>query len=98
MGVAAGRPVVAGGGAGVGDVVGIGGTVPDIGATGVGAALGPQARLSAVIAERMNISMDGFMAGFPNDFMVSFSTGRPREIGIDLGLLSSTLYKTCLKA
>ncbi len=83
MGVAAGQPVVAGGGEGVGDVVGIGGTVADIGATKLGDALGPQARLSAVIAERMNISMDSFVAGFPDDFMVSVSPWQPRKNGTD---------------
>ena len=51
-------------GIGVGKVVAKGGTAVDTGATGVGAALDPQARLSTAIAERIDIRMDSFMAGF----------------------------------
>ena len=68
VGVLAGRLEVAGVGEGVGTVVGNGGTVSGTGATGVEAALDPQARLSAAIAARINIRMAGFIA----DFIVSF--------------------------
>ncbi len=73
VGVAADRPEVAGVAEGVGIVMGNEGTVSVAGATRVGAAMDPQARLNAAIAERINIRMDGFVASFMDGFIVSIS-------------------------
>ncbi len=79
VGVATGRSDVPGVGVGVGKGVSKGGTVTDAGAAGVGAALGPQARLKAATAERIKIKMDGFI--------ISFAPWRPRVFWNDLGIL-----------
>ena len=85
VGGVAGGPEVDGVGEGVGKGVSIGGTVSDIGATGVGAELGPQARLNAAIAERSNIRTDVLMDGFMASFIVSFSPWRPPKVGTNFG-------------
>ena len=71
---------------GVGRVVDNGGRVPDTGATRVGSALYTQARLSAAMAESINIRMDGFMADFMDGFIVSFSPWRPQKFGTNFGM------------
>ena len=87
VGMGAGRLEVAGVGEGVATAVGNGGTVAATGATMVETALGPQARLSAAIAERINVRMNGVRDDLMNDFIVSFSHLRPGKIGTESGVV-----------